>query len=223
MSFLRLTGSLISAMGITLICCFMAPLMSQESDLRLPAPLDSIQIFALPSPMKKPAKIKIIPKKIFQASHPRRKKKLKREPIRPQEIRLNQLKMETVPLMAANLPAPLPVVVKPRMVDALKTGPVAGGIYQSGAVDVQPRLKRYRPPLYPPRAKGQRIEGKVVVRCVVSAGGKVNEAKIIKAKPAGYFERAALKAVKNWTFVPAILNGKKVSVYVDIPLSFTLD
>ncbi len=90
-------------------------------------------------------------------------------------------------------------------------------------VDVQPRLRQYRPPLYPPRARGQGVEGKVVVRCVVTAGGRVKEEKIIQANPAGYFEQAALKAVKKWTFVPATLNGEKVPVYVDIPLSFTLD
>jgi|GEM_PF-3080950 len=227
MSIFRLTGSLAGAVAITLICCLMAPLMSREADLQLQESNGSVRVCALPSPVKKQEKIKIVPKKIFPASTPRRKKKVKKAFVRPEEIRLTPLKMEAVPLMAAGLPvplsAPLPAAPAPVKVNALKPGLGVAGVYQLASVDVQPRIKQFRHPLYPSRAKGQGVEGKVVVRCVVTEGGKVKASRILMANPAGYFERAVLKAVKTWTFVPAKLNGETVAVSVDIPLSFTLD
>jgi len=226
MTFFRLTGSLVCAMGITLICCFIAPLMSRESNIGIAEPHAFVQVFSLPSPVKKNEKIKARLQKVLPNSTTPRKKKLKRESVLPQKIQPNPLTMETSPLIAmglAPLPPPLPAAPRPIKAKPGKTYSRIPGPYLLASVDVQPSLKRYRPPLYPPRAKGQRIEGKVVVRCVVTAGGKVKKPKIINAKPAGYFERAALKAVKKWTFVPAKLGGKKVAVYVDIPLSFTLD
>ena len=141
----------------------------------------------------------------------------------PVDVQLNPLKIESAPLKAATLPAYLPDALEPAKTKALETNPAAAGIYQVASIDIPPRIKRYYPPLYPPRAKGQGVEGKVVVRCVVSASGRVRDVKIIQAEPAGYFEKTALKSVAKWTFVPAKFKGKKVAVYVDIPLSFSLD
>lgn len=241
MHFLRMTGSLLGALSVTLMFCFMAPLMSKKagelrSELVLP-----VQISPLLSPVEKPKQRKIIPKKIFQVSRSLQKRTPVKEIMEPVDIRLNPLKIEAIPLMAATLPAPLPVplpapqsqslskpspepvALKPAKTKASKITPAATGIYQVASIDIPPKIKWYNLPLYPPRAKGKGIEGKVVIRCVVSAGGKVRDAKVIQAEPAGYFERAALKSVVKWTFVPAKLKGEKVAVYVDIPLSFSLD
>lgn len=134
------------------------------------------------------------------------------------DLAMAPLQMEMPKVQAATMViAPL----KPQRQQQSGLGPT--GIYDVGAVDTPPRLQRYSPPLYPARAKGKKIEGKVVVRCVVTAGGRVKETKIVSAEPEGYFERAALDAVAKWTFVAARHEGNKVSVYVDIPLSFTLD
>lgn len=223
MSVMRLTGSVITAMGVTLVFCMMAPLMSRTSGPQVQEILDPVRIFPLPEPMKILEKQIIIPKKIVPISGSPRKEKVKKKAVRPENIQLMPLEMESVPLMAATLPTPLPAAPDPVLTTTMTTDPGGADVFQVASVDVQPRLKRYRPPLYPPRARGQGVEGKLVVRCVVSAGGKVKDAKIIKVEPRGYFEQAALKAVKKWTFVPAKLNGEKVPVYVDIPLSFTLD
>ncbi len=220
---MRLTGSLIGAMGVTLIFCMMAPLMSRTSVPQVLETVAPVRIFPLPEPVKVLENQIIIPKKTIPLSGSPRKEKLRKKAVRPENIQLRPLEMETVPLMAATLPTPLPAAPEPVLTKTMATDPGGADVFQVASVDVQPRLKRYRPPLYPPRARGQGVEGKVVVRCVVSAGGKVKDAKIIKVEPVGYFERAALKAVKKWTFVPAKLNGEKVPVYVDIPLSFTLD
>ncbi len=223
MYILRLSGSLLGALGVTLMFCFMAPLMSKKSEEPLSELIRSVQISSISSPVEKPKQRKIIPKKILQVHRPHQTKAPIKEIMEPVDIRLNPLKIETAPLMAATLPAHLPAALEPVKTKALETNPTAAGIYQVASIDIPPRIKRYSPPLYPLRAKGQRVEGKVVVRCVVSAGGRVQDVKVIQAEPAGYFEKAALKSVAKWTFVPAKFKGKKVAVYVDIPLSFSLD
>ncbi len=67
-------------------------------------------------------------------------------------------------------------------------------------------------PVYPPAAKAQGIEGEVVVRYGVTVDGRVINARVDRAEPAGVFEEAALKAVRSWRYNPAIRDGKPVAV-----------
>ncbi len=218
---LRLAGSLVGTLCFTLVFCLMAPLMSGKQGAVLPELISPVQLIPLPAASRERQKqIKIFPKTILRLSKSPQRKIPKREKIDPIQIQMNPLKMEETPTMAATMPlavaAPEPVKTN------VKTTP-GGTIYDMAEVDTPPRLKYYSPPMYPPRAKGQGVEGRVFVRCAVSAGGKVLNARIIQADPVGYFEKAALKSVKKWTFIPAKFQGKKVAVHVDIPLSFSLD
>ena len=62
--------------------------------------------------------------------------------------------------------------------------------------------------LYPPQAKAAGVEGHVLVRYDVTAEGRVANARIESAAPAGYFETAALDAVRSWRFRPVLERGK---------------
>jgi protein TonB len=218
---LRLAGSLAGTLCITLMICLVAPLMSTKQTAAVPTLISPVQLVPLPSPLEKQKNIRIIPKKIHPFSKSPPKKISKREKIESVPIQMNPLKMEVTPTMAATMPMPL--ATEPVKTKAVKTTPGTAGIYDMAMVDSPPRLKHYTPPIYPLRAKGQGIEGKVFVRCVVSVGGKVLNSRILQADPVGYFEKAALKSVKRWTFIPAKIQGKRVAVRVDIPLSFSLD
>ena len=66
--------------------------------------------------------------------------------------------------------------------------------------------------VYPPLAKAERIEGAVVVRYGVSVDGRVINARIESAEPAGVFEDAALAAVRSWRYNPALKDGEPVAV-----------
>lgn len=101
-------------------------------------------------------------------------------------------------------------------------GGFGDGIFDLSAVDSPPKVQKYVPPVYPAKAKGKHIEGTVVIRCIVTAAGKVKDLQVISSEPKGYFEAAALKAVKEWTFIAAQLHGEKVPVYVDVPITFSL-
>ncbi len=129
----------------------------------------------------------------------------------PLQVKLPDMRVSSAPLSP------------PQIQKEVRNSFGSSGIFEIGMVDTAPKLQRYVPPLYPPKAKGKRVEGKVVIRCVVTADGKVKDATIISANPPGFFEATALKAVAKWTFIAARYQDKNVSVYVDIPLSFSLD
>lgn len=62
--------------------------------------------------------------------------------------------------------------------------------------------------LYPPQARAAGVQGHVLVRYDVTAEGRVENARIESAAPAGYFEAAALDAVRSWRFRPLLERGK---------------
>lgn len=65
--------------------------------------------------------------------------------------------------------------------------------------------------VYPPAARAAGIEGHVVVRYDVTAGGAVANAEVVESEPAGTFDAAALASLSRWRFRPRIENGRAVS------------
>jgi len=79
------------------------------------------------------------------------------------------------------------------------------------------------PPSYPKIAFEQSIVGKVVVRVDVDAEGKATNVRVLEATPAGVFDEATVAAAKQWTFEPAIRNGKAVASALKIPVTYAMD
>lgn len=61
---------------------------------------------------------------------------------------------------------------------------------------------------------------KVWVKCFVDEEGNVKDVKILKSDLKNLND-PVLKAVTQWKFKPAILNGKVYATYVSIPFEFT--
>ncbi|MDP2209725.1 MAG: energy transducer TonB [Bacteroidota bacterium] len=61
---------------------------------------------------------------------------------------------------------------------------------------------------------------KVWVKCFVDEEGNVKEVKILKSD-LKILNDPVLKAVTQWKFKPAVLNGKVYATYVSIPFEFT--
>ncbi len=68
------------------------------------------------------------------------------------------------------------------------------------------RLIRRQPPVYPAEARKQRVEGTVVLKAVVSEGGKVEGVRLVEGDPT--LAAAAISAVKQWHYRPYIRDGK---------------
>jgi protein TonB len=113
--------------------------------------------------------------------------------------------------------------------DLGKATDLAGGgksaqdlVMSEGAVDAPPKAVERSQPTYPPRARAEGVEGSVTVSLLVAADGSVEQAKVVRAEPAGVFDAAALEAVRAWRFEPATYSGKPVKVWARQVVRFAL-
>jgi periplasmic protein TonB len=77
-------------------------------------------------------------------------------------------------------------------------------------------------PRYPELARKMRVEGVVVVEAVIDEHGNVVDARPLHGLGFGCTE-AALAAIRSWTYRPATLNGRPVSVYLTVTVNFELN
>jgi protein TonB len=77
-------------------------------------------------------------------------------------------------------------------------------------------------PDYPAAARRMRLEGLVVVRALVSPGGRVDEIKLHASSGAELLDEAAMRAVRGWQFVPAKRGEQPVAHWAEIPIRFRL-
>jgi protein TonB len=118
--------------------------------------------------------------------------------------------------------------------DALGPGNTRGGLGEKpgdgfgegtarGAGVITPTLILQVKPRYTNDAMRMRIQGTVVVECVVLADGTVGDARIKRSLDAKFgLDEEALLAAKQWRFKPGTLNGKPVPVVVSIELMFSV-
>jgi TonB family protein len=90
-------------------------------------------------------------------------------------------------------------------------------------VDVQAKARNMTPPTYPRSAFEQNISGKVMLRVEVDATGRAREVRVLSSTPAGVFDEASIAAARQWTFEPALKDGKAVATALKIPMTFELD
>jgi TonB family protein len=75
------------------------------------------------------------------------------------------------------------------------------------------------PPVYPALAQSAHITGAVTIEATIGTDGKVIDAKVVKSIP--MLDQAALDAVKQWEYLPSLLNGVPVPVLVTVTVNFT--
>ena len=86
-----------------------------------------------------------------------------------------------------------------------------------------PPAALHRPfPRYPRAASAQGKEGFVVLRILIDPMGRVLEAHVVRARPPGIFEEAAVAALRAWRFRPARNQGRPVAVWARQALHFEL-
>ena len=85
----------------------------------------------------------------------------------------------------------------------------------------QGRVLRRVEPLYPAIAKQARIQGAVQVQIGISETGVVNDVILLSGHP--LLRDAAVRAAKQWLFIPTELNGLPVRAIGVITFNFTLN
>lgn len=152
----------------------------------------------------------------------------KPEPVEPKVKNISaDKKKKDKPAEKPAAPKPVPPAPAAPSAPVAASGPVArnvGGfsVYESDKVDTRPGITKRAVPEYPPRARRLNVEGSVLVQVVVDREGMPQSPEILKAAPEGYFEDAALRAVRRMRFTPGRLKGQPVNTLVNIPFAFKL-
>ena len=89
------------------------------------------------------------------------------------------------------------------------------------AVEQKPELINNIKPVYPEIARKAMLEGQVVVRFLVGKDGRVERVEVMKGEE--IFRQAAVDAVAQFVFKPAIQNDKPVRVWMAMPIRFRLN
>jgi len=102
-------------------------------------------------------------------------------------------------------------------------GGVGGGVYRPGSGVINPRILREVKPQYTADAMRAKVQGTVLLECVVLADGSVGRVDVVKSlDPTFGLDQEAVKAAKQWRFQPGTRFGEPVAVLVTIELTFTL-
>ncbi len=77
-------------------------------------------------------------------------------------------------------------------------------------------------PAYPAAAQRGGEQGTVLLQVEVGADGRPDEVSLARGSGSRDLDRAALEAVRGWTFEPAIRDGEPVASSVQVPVEFRL-
>jgi TonB family protein len=81
-------------------------------------------------------------------------------------------------------------------------------------------LKRVEP-VYPPAALKNHIEGTVSLAAIIGKNGRIERLRVTSGHP--LLTGAALRAVRQWVYRPALLNGSPIRIATEIKVTFRLD
>ena len=90
------------------------------------------------------------------------------------------------------------------------------------AFDQAPELIKKVDPRYPDIARRAGVEGVVTLQIVIDETGRVVEAEVVVAVPPNIFEQAALDAIIQWEFRPAMQRDRPVRVRIGQRVEFVL-
>ena len=102
-------------------------------------------------------------------------------------------------------------------------GGTGGGPYRLGNGIESPSILHEVKPQYTAEAMRAKVQGTVVLECVVLPDGSVGSVRVTRSLDSTFgLDQEAIKAAKQWRFRPGTRQGQPVAVLVGIELSFTL-
>ncbi len=102
-------------------------------------------------------------------------------------------------------------------------GGIGGGPYRPGNGVQLPTVLQEIKPQYTAEAMRARIQGTVLLECVVLPDGTVGPVEVVRSLDSSFgLDQEAVKAAKKWRFRPGTRLGEAVPVLVTIELTFTL-
>jgi periplasmic protein TonB len=102
-------------------------------------------------------------------------------------------------------------------------GGTGGGTYRPGNGVTTPIVVREVKPAYTSDAMRAKVQGSVLLECIVRPDGSVGDVKVARSlDPVFGLDLEAMKAARQWRFRPGMRQGEPVAVLVVIELTFTL-
>ncbi len=101
-----------------------------------------------------------------------------------------------------------------------ETAPAEEEVLEFWHVERRPVLTRSMTPVYPEVAMRAGLEGDVFVAFTVAADGSVRDVRVLRGPD--IFRRAAVEAVSQFVFEPAVQNDRPVAVKMTMPIRFRL-
>lgn len=93
-------------------------------------------------------------------------------------------------------------------------------VVRVGGVVREPRKIKDVPPVYPELAKRARIQGVVILECVINPQGRVENVKVLRGLAT--LDEPAVEAVRQWTYTPTLVDGVPTSVVMTVTVNFLL-
>jgi protein TonB len=98
-----------------------------------------------------------------------------------------------------------------------------GGFYRPGSGVELPKVLHKVKPNYTAGAMRNKVEGIVLLECIVLSNGSVGDVRIAKSLDPNFgLDQEAMKAARQWRFVPGTRLGEPVAVAVFFELTFSL-
>jgi len=102
-------------------------------------------------------------------------------------------------------------------------GGTGGGAYRPGNGVTLPRVLHEERPQYTSDAMRAKVQGTVLLECVVRPDGSVGDVQVIRSlDPTFGLDQQAVAAARKWRFAPGTRLGEAVPVLITIELTFTL-
>ncbi len=109
------------------------------------------------------------------------------------------------------------VVAKERATAAARAKARMAPVRVGGQI-MPPRKIKDVQPVYPAIAQSARVSGTVTIEATIGPDGKVTDAKVVRSVP--LLDQAALDAVRQWEYLPTLLNGVPVPVVMTVTVNF---
>lgn len=106
-------------------------------------------------------------------------------------------------------------------VAALKKTGQAEGVFTGKQVTTKARVLSKPEPLYTQRARANQITGTIVLRAVFASDGTVKHILVLSGLPYGLTEEA-MRAARQIKFIPATIDGRPVSMFIQLEYNFNL-
>ena len=108
--------------------------------------------------------------------------------------------------------------IKEKAVAAARAKAKIAPVRIGGEVKAPIKIKNVEP-VYPAIAQSAHIAGVVTIEATIGFDGKVVDARVVHSIP--LLDQAALDAVRQWEYMPTLLNGVPVSVLMTVTINFT--